>query len=145
MSTTTPTGWASLPPPQPSPDADTAAFWQATAEGRLAVCRCQDCGHWHMPPLERCRRCAGITAFEPVAGTGTIETFVVQRQPAVVGYFDQVPYTLALVDLDEQPALRIPGRVLGIEPDDVEIGMRVALELRPLPGGEFVVAVWHPG
>lgn len=136
--------WSALPPPQPAPDGDTAGFWQASAEGRLAMCRCQSCGYWLSPPLERCRVCDGPTAFEPVAGTGTIETFIVQRQPAVVGYFDQVPYAEALVDLDEQPHLRLPGRVVGVDPDDIEIGMRVSVELRPLPGGDAVVPVWSP-
>ena len=46
-------------PPQPVPDADTAPFWAATAAGRLAMCRCQSCGLWLQPPLERCRACAG--------------------------------------------------------------------------------------
>lgn len=47
-----------------------------------------------------------------------------QRQPAVVGYFDQDPYAVALVDIDEQPGVRLPGRVVDIDPDDVTIGMR---------------------
>ena len=136
--------WASLPPPQPLPDADTAPFWQATADGRLAICRCQVCGTWHQPPLERCRSCAGATAFEPVSGRGTVYTFIVQRQPAVVGYFDVVPYAVGLVDLDEQHALRLPGRVVDIDPDDVHIGMRVKVRIEQLPGGDFHVPVWLP-
>lgn len=136
--------WATLPPPQPAPDFDTAPFWQATAEGRLAMCHCQDCGHWNQPPLERCRRCGGPTAFEPISGKGTIYTFIVQRQPAVVGYFDKVPYSVALVDLDEQESLRLPGRVVGIEPDDVAIGMRVRARIEPLPGGGHHVVVFEP-
>lgn len=136
--------WASLPPPQPDPDFDTAPFWQSTAAGRLQICRCQSCGYWHQPPLERCRHCAGATAFEPVSGEGTIYTFIVQRQPAVVGYFDKVPYAVALIDLDEQAGLRLPGRVVGIDPDRVVIGMRVRARLEDLPGGTSRVAVFEP-
>jgi uncharacterized OB-fold protein len=79
-----------------------------------------------------------------VAGTGTIYTFIVQRQPAVVGYFDQVPYAVALIELDEQPGLRLPGLVVDIDPDDVAIGMRVEVDLRPLAGGDFSIPVWRP-
>ena len=68
------------------------------------MCRCQECGLWLQPPLERCRQCAGPTAFEPIAGTGSIYSFIVQRQPAVPGYLDQIPYVVALVELDEQTA-----------------------------------------
>jgi len=136
--------WSAMPPPQPSPDVDTAPFWAATAAGQLAICRCQDCGLWLQPPLERCRACAGPTVFEPVRGTGVISTFVIQRQAAVVGYFDKVPYAVALVDLDEQRGLRLPGRVVGIEVDDVAVGMRVQARIQKLDGGDFSVAVFEP-
>ena len=135
--------WAQLPPPQPEPTVDTEGFWEATAAGRLSLCRCQACGLWHQPPLERCRHCAGPTGFEPVSGSGTIYTFIVQRQPAVVGYFDRVPYAVAIVELDEQPGLRLTGRVVDIDVDDVAIGMRVQARIEPLPGGDFHVPVWE--
>lgn len=134
---------ATLYPPQPLPDADTAGFWEATAEGRLAMCRCQDCGLWHQPPLERCRRCAGPTAFDDVAGTGTVATFIVQRQAAVAGYLDG-PYTVGLVELDEQTGLRLPARIVGIEPEDVRCGLRVRAEIVDLPGGSYKVPVFRP-
>jgi len=131
-------------PPQPAPDFDTEPFWQATAEGRLALCRCTECGVWLQPPLERCRVCEGVTAFEDVAGTGTVYSFVVQRQPSVVGYLDALPYVVALVELDEQRGLRLPTRLVGIEPDEVRVGMRVQVELVDLPGGDYSVPVFRP-
>jgi len=131
-------------PPQPSPDFDTEGFWEATADGRLALCRCVECGLWLQPPLERCRRCAGLTAFEDVAGTGTIYSFIVQRQPSVVGYLDAIPYVVALVELDEQAGLRLPARIVGIEPERVTVGMRVVVDLVALPGGDYVVPVFQP-
>jgi uncharacterized OB-fold protein len=131
-------------PPQPAPDFDSAPFWEATADGRLALCRCADCRIWLHPPLERCRVCGGPTAFEDVGGTGTVYSFVVQRQPAVVGYLDAVPYVVALVELDEQAGLRLPTRIVGIEPDAVVVGLRVVAELVDLPGGDFKVAVFRP-
>ena len=134
--------WSQLPPPQPDPDLDTQGFWQSTADGELRLCRCRSCGLWHHPPLEHCRHCAAPTAFEPVTGNGTISTFIVQRQPAVVGYFDLVPYAVAIVELDEQPGLRLTGRVVDIDVDDVRIGMPVQARIEPLPGGDFHVPVW---
>jgi hypothetical protein len=131
-------------PPQPSPDFDTEGFWEATADGRLALCRCVECGLWLQPPLERCRRCAGLTAFEDVAGTGTIYSFIVQRQPSVVGYLDAIPYVVAHVELDEQAGLRLPARIVGIEPERVTVGMRVVVDLVALPGGDYVVPVFQP-
>ncbi len=58
--------------------------------------------------------------------------------------FDKVPYAVALVDIDEQPGLRLPGQVLDIDVDQVAVGMRVMARLEPLPGGSFVVPVLIP-
>jgi uncharacterized OB-fold protein len=132
-----------LPPPQPLPDSDSAGFWEATADGRVALCRCQECGHWHHPPLERCRRCAGPTDFEPIAGTGSVHTYIVQRQGAVAGYLDELPYVVALVELDEQPGLRLPGRLADIDPVDVCIGQRVRARVVAHPGGDYAVPVFE--
>jgi len=96
------------------------------------------------PPLERCRECGNPTAFEDVAGTGVIYSFIVQRQPLVAGYVDQVPYVVALVELDEQPGLRLPTRILGVGPSEVTCGMRVQAELVDLPGGDFKIPVFRP-
>lgn len=131
-------------PPQPSPDEDTRGFWEATRRGELAISRCQDCGLWHQPPLERCRRCAGPMAFEPVAGTGEVYSFIVVRQPAVPGYVEGLPYIPALVELDEQAGLRLPTRLVDVEPSDVSVGLRVRVAFEPLPGGDYMVPVFRP-
>lgn len=131
-------------PPQPLPDTDTAPFWEATAAGRLALCRCQTCGLWLQPPLERCRKCGQPTAFEAVAGRGTVYTFIVQHQPSVPGYLDQLPYAIVLVELDEQPGLRLPGRIRGIDPAAVECGLPVQAAIVDLAGGDFRVPVFQP-
>jgi uncharacterized OB-fold protein len=130
-------------PPQPAPDVDSEGFWDATAEGRLAMCRCVECGLWLQPPLERCRRCAGATEFQEVAGTGTVYSFIVQRQPSVVGYQDEIPYVVALVELDEQLGLRLPSRIVGMEPEQVRVGMRVRAELVDLAGGDYKIPVFR--
>ncbi|MCM3922626.1 OB-fold domain-containing protein [Frankia sp. AiPs1] len=131
-------------PPQPVPDAVTAPFWAALAEGRLAMCRCGQCGLWLQPPLERCRRCAGPTRFVDVAGTGTVYSFIVQHRATVPGYLDDLPYVVALVELDEQAGLRLPARIVGVDPAAVHCGLRVRAEFADLPGGEFTVAVFRP-
>jgi uncharacterized OB-fold protein len=73
-----------------------------------------------------------------------VYTFIVQRQPAVVGYFDRVPYAVALVELEEQAGLRLPGRLVDVDPETVEIGMRVCARIEDLPGGDHRVPVWAP-
>ncbi len=131
-------------PPQPSPDVDSAGFWRATAEGRLAICRCTACGLWHQRPLELCRKCAAPTTFEDVSGKGVVYSFIVVRHPVSPGYLDAVPYVIALVELPEQASLRLPTRIVDVEPAAVHVGMAVEVRLDPLPGGDFVVPVFTP-
>lgn len=131
-------------PPQPLPDPDTEGFWQATARGELAICRCQDCRRWQHPPVERCRQCGGPTAFEPVSGEGSVFSFIVANRASVPGFAELVPYPVALVELDEQEGLRVVSRLADIDPHAVEIGMRVRAEIVDLPGGDYRVAVFRP-
>ncbi len=96
-----------------------------------------------MPPLDACRKCAAPTNFEEVSGQGSVYTFVVQRQAAVSGYLDNLPYVVGIIELDEQPGLRLPGRIVDIIPEDVHCDMRVQAALEPLPGGDYVVPVFR--
>jgi uncharacterized OB-fold protein len=131
-------------PPQPVPDADSAEFWQATANGHLSLCRCTSCHLWMQPPLERCRKCNSPTAFEPIAGRGEVYSFIIQHRGITVGYVDNVPYVVGIIEFDEQKGLRLPGRIVGVPPSAVRVGMRVEALLEPLPGGRFVVPVFAP-
>lgn len=130
-------------PPQPRPDADTEAFWSATREGRLALCRCTGCALWLQPPLERCRSCAAPTRFETVAGTGSVHSFIVVRHPAVPGYLEALPYVVALVELDEQEGLRLPARLVDADPAAVRVGSGVRVCLVDHPGGDYRVAAFR--
>jgi len=130
-------------PPQPVPDADTEGFWKATGTGELCLCRCTDCRQWHQPPLERCPTCGEATRFEAVSGRGRIKSFIVVRHPAVPGYLEDLPYVVAIVDLEEQAGLRLPGRLLDADPEGLEVGLPVRAEIVDLPGGDFRVAAFR--
>jgi uncharacterized OB-fold protein len=131
-------------PPQPLPDPDSQGFWQATADGRLALCRCQECHLWLQPPLERCRACGGATAFEPVSGRGRLYSFIVVHQPAVPGYRDKLPYIVGLVELAEQSGLRLPGRIEGVEASKLADGSPLRVEIVDHPGGPYRVPIFRP-
>jgi uncharacterized OB-fold protein len=113
---------ASLLPPVPVPDPDSAACWETLGQGIFAVCRCADCREWMHPPLERCRTCGGVTAVEPVSGRGRVFSFVVVRHQTVPGHVP--PYVVAVIELDEQPGLRLSSLV-DAPPDAVAIGAPV--------------------
>jgi uncharacterized protein len=112
--------------PIPQPDRDTAPYWQALAEGRLVLQRCADCGRWTWPARPICSGCFGFAlVWEGAAGTGEVYSWIVTYQPYSAALAAIVPYVVALVRIDEQDDIMIPGRFAS----DAEIhqGMRVRM------------------
>lgn len=131
---------AAVAPPLPAPDLDTERFWEATAEGRLELARCVACREWVHPPQERCRLCAGELAYEPVSGEGRVFSFIVVRRQFVPGH--PPPEVVALVELDEDPALRLSA-VVAADPEAMRIGARVRARMEAVGDGEVRAPVFH--
>ena len=100
-------------------------FWQGCAAGEFRLLQCDSCGFVdHMAP-SRCRRCHGAEMNWIVAqGGGTIASFTIVRRAPSPGLRGEVPYGLALVDLDE--GARVMARLFG-EMESWVIGGRVRL------------------
>jgi hypothetical protein len=56
-------------------------------------------------------------------GRGTVHTFTVTHQNQAPGFREELPYVLAIVELEEGP--RLMTNVVGCAPDAVRIGMPV--------------------
>jgi uncharacterized OB-fold protein len=111
----------------------TRPFWDAANEGRLAIQRCQACGYYNHPPKPLCNRClSSDLRFEDVSGDGTVWSFTVMHQKSIAGFENNVPYVTALVELDEQKDLLLVTNLLGVEAEDVKIGMRVRVSFQRL-------------
>jgi len=113
------------PKPRPAPvlDPDSAPYWSAAREGRLVVQRCESCGRHQLYGRALCKFCGGEVSWVDASGKGTVATFTVIRQNYSRPFRDWIPYVVALVDLEEGP--RVMTNIVGCEPDDVAIGMRV--------------------
>ena len=75
-------------------------------------------------PRSECPECLedGIEWVQ-VSGHGSVYSFTIVRQPADPAFRDDVPYPYAIVELDEGP--RMVSTIVGCEPEQVRIGMRV--------------------
>jgi hypothetical protein len=112
----------------PIPDRDTAGYWAFLAEGRFVIQHCRQCDRWTWPLRPLCSGCHGVDlAWEEPSGTGEVYSWVVTHQPYAPDLVDEVPYTVALVRLDEQDDILVPGRFVS----DVEI--RQGLRVRAVP------------
>lgn len=99
-------------------------FWRGGAEGELRILRCREDGTWIHPPAPVCPTCYGKdVAADAVSGRATVATFTLNHQPWVPA--PDHPYAIAIVELDEQPGLRLMTNVVNCPAEDVHIGMRV--------------------
>ena len=115
-----------LPKPVPAPDGLDAPFWEAAAEGRLVMQRCQSCGRWQWGPEWICHRCFSTElAFEEMPQVGRIYSFERVWHPVHPALKDQGAYLVVLVEFPEQDDVRIVGNLIGDPEQEVEIGAEV--------------------
>lgn len=121
--------------PLPKLDPVSTSFWEATTRSELVIQRCPKCEHRQFYPRGICTNCAADPEWETVSGRGTVHTFSIIRQNPAPPFDRQLPYTVAIVELEEGP--RLMTNIIGCEVDDVTIGMPV--EVVFVPGDEDVV------
>lgn len=129
---------------QPNLDDDSQGFWEGCAAGELRVQRCTACGHRQFPPRQMCPACRSFDlGWEPMSGRGRIWSFVVAHPPLLPAYAAHAPYPVIVVELDEDPALRMVGNLLAepgapidsVDPATIEIGAPVTVWFEPPPDG----------
>lgn len=107
---------------RPQSNQDTAFFWEGTHAGELRIQRCSSCGSLRHPPGPSCPACHAFGRdFVRASGEGTVFSWTVHRHPPIPG--QELPIVLVLVELPE--GVRMVGRLAGVAPDAVEIGMPV--------------------
>ena len=91
---------------------------------------CGRCGARLFPPRDICPQC-GEPAATPYtfSGRGEVYSFSTLYQ-APQGYEEYVPYTVALVKLEEGPL--VTAQLTDVDPDQVRIGMPVEMVTRKL-------------
>jgi uncharacterized OB-fold protein len=62
-------------------------------------------------------------APEPVSGKAVVAAYTVNRQPWIPGF--DPPYVVAMVELDDEPDVRLITNVIGVPVNDVRVGMAV--------------------
>ena len=130
--------------PLPDPDADSAPFWEAARRGELRVQRCAECGARRHPPRPMCPRCRCMRGeWERLSGRGRIYSFVVCHAPVLPAFQERVPYAVVLVELAEDPGLRLVGNLLDAGPEALRIGQPVQVVFEDV-GEDVVLPQWRP-
>ena len=113
----------SVPRILPTTEGVSGFFWTSGADGKLRFLRCTSCSYLIHPPTGYCPRCQSRSvAPAEVSGRGTLYSFTVNHQP-----WDGVGdvYVIGLVEIEEQPDVRLMTNIVGVDPAELRIGMPV--------------------
>lgn len=122
-------------------DEMSAPYWEACARHELAMARCADCGVIAHPPDVTCPSCHSLDprfTFEPVSGSGKVRSWTVIRHSFLSGF--ELPFLLVDVQLDDQPHLRLIGRLVDGPDTPLRIGDEVTVTFDDLAPGVAVPA-----
>jgi uncharacterized OB-fold protein len=98
-------------------------YWQALVRHELTVQSCGSCGRRNFYPRLSCPAC-GAQRFEWLRCTGRarLHSFVINHVPAP-GFEDEVPYVIAIVELEEGPRMMTNLREVAADPASLTIDM----------------------
>jgi uncharacterized OB-fold protein len=109
---------------------DTEPFWQAAKQDRLEVPKCGQCGHFRMPPTPFCPECQSTEVeWTQLSGRATVFSFAVVHGFPGLPDITMVP---VVVDLEGAPGARLVSDVVDVAPEDVHIGMELAVFFSPI-------------
>jgi len=110
----------------PATSPENAAFWEASANGRLLFKHCQDCNRSHWYPRALCPWCfSAATQWKEASGRGRIYSYSI-----VAGDTAGVP---AYVQLEE--GITLLTRIVDSDPSELAMDKAVSLTFADTPGG----------
>ncbi len=117
--------------PLPRPTIESRPYWDGLRQQKLLMPRCDDCKGYWFPPSALCPHCSSEKwTWTETSGRGHIFSYVVYHRVYHPGFADDVPYTVAVIELEEGP--RMLSNVIGIPPDKVACDMKVEVRFDPV-------------
>lgn len=111
---------------RPRPTPETQPYWDACQRHELQLQRCRSCQQFQFYPRVVCTKCGHDQLdWTRASGAGKIVSFTVVRRAISAAYAAEVPYVIALIELDEGPQMM--SNVVECDIDAVAIGMDVAV------------------
>ena len=106
---------------------ENAPYLDGLKRRKLLLQRCRDCVSFRYPPSMHCPNClSDASEWVPAVGRGSVYSFIILHQPYHPGFRDDLPYNVAVVELDEGP--RVVTNIVGCANEDISIGMAVTAQ-----------------
>ncbi|MBE8540315.1 zinc ribbon domain-containing protein [Geoglobus acetivorans] len=112
-----------------SGEAGDAFFKKLRDEGRFLAAKCRKCGHVFFPPRLYCEFDFSDTEFVEISGEGCVKAFSVVSYDADGNRMEK-PEIYAIIEIDGTDG-SIIHLLSEVEPETVEIGMKVQPVLKP--------------
>jgi uncharacterized protein len=128
--------------PRPNIDADGEAFWEGLRNHQLLLWTCSTCGAQYWPKAYCTQHenepFARNMSWQPGSGRGTIFAMNRHHWAFHPGFKDDVPYTYALIELEEGPL--ISSTIVGRQPSDLtDVGQAVQIVYEDYPEDGFTI------
>ena len=122
-------------------DTDDSRFWAEAHNGRLVFQHCDRCEFVRWPAAGTCPECLSRDfTWRAVESTGTVWSYVVYHRAYSPAFADQLPYNVALIELD--CGVRLLSRLVGLSDGEDPVGARVSASFADLGGDHGVVPVF---
>ena len=117
--------------PLPTITDENREFWEGAKRGKLRMQKCRSCGHIRYPISHACPQCLSYEfGWTDLSGRGEVYSYVVFHQLYNKAFEKDIPYNVALVQLEEGP--RIFSNIVGVDNDAVKIGDKVEAAFDPV-------------
>jgi uncharacterized OB-fold protein len=126
----------------PTPDFETAPFWDGCKHGRFLIRHCNACGRDHYYPRPFCPTCwSDDVEWKQASGRATLYTYSIVHVNDLPPFGERVPYVAAIVELEEGP--RVMTNVEGVEHDALRVGMPLVVDYKPI-SDDITIAIFRP-
>lgn len=130
---------AEKPLPKPTPGAE--HYWESATREEFVLPHCRDCDQVFFYPRRWCPGCFSQNLdWRQGSGRGRVYSFSVVHQAPFPAYQADVPYVLAVIELEEGP--RMMANVLHCDPQEVRVGL--AVEVTFEARGEMKIPQFQP-
>ena len=110
--------------PIPTPDGDSKTFWDGCSEGKLLIQKCNDCDKHIFYPREVCPHCMSDQInWVEASGKGKVYSYTIARRAAHPSFKEDVPYVVALIELEE--GVRLMSNIVNCNVEEVRCDMAV--------------------
>lgn len=134
-----------MPKQSPVPDDLDRPFWDACNAGRLVIQDCKRCNRLQHPPQATCSNCglSDALGWRPMSGRGRIYSYGVIWDGPVKALQPDQPFNLAVIELEEDPAIQMLSHLPGVPVDKVPVGAGVAVIFEATPATGQKVPEWR--